>query len=440
MQKSQEGLLRSTLFQILANHRELVPIVLSDTVSDSTPFTWTLPLLTRAFKRLVEQSKVPLKLCFFIDGLDEYVGDHTKIVKLLDYAATFKHVKICVSSRPLLVFDRAYKDTPSLKLQDLTFDDIATYVQRKFCEDERFKELAAEEPELGPSLALQIVKKASGVFLWVKLVVDSLLEGIQNYDRGIDLKRRLDELPDDLSELYRLMLDRIKPSWYLEEGFKLLLMVHAAIEPLKLLQVALIVAEQHQSYRDISKISSDNQTTLCKSMVGRIKSRCAGLLEVTNFSDRPQHVQFLHKSVKEFLETPEVMERVQKSLSGKGFFVPEYTIITGHLLELMTLEARLCTKMNLLHDDLPRDVWFDEIQPIAISAARYGNRADSKISGSGSAAGPLLKACNDIVNVYWHQVRFKDPGEYGYWSFDTQRVPATTWPRGQEPTDLDWIN
>jgi hypothetical protein len=44
---------------------------------------------------------------------------------------------------------------------------------------------------------------------WARLVVKLLVEGMQNYSRGADLERRLNGLPDDLTGLYRLMLDRV---------------------------------------------------------------------------------------------------------------------------------------------------------------------------------------------------------------------------------------
>lgn len=177
-------------------------------------------------------------MCLFIDGLDEYAGDHSEISQLFQYASRFENVKICVSSRPLLPFDRAVKSCPGLVLQNLTFEDIQTYVQNRFEASERFRELEVEELSLGPRLAFEVVSKASGVFLWVKLVVRSLLEGLGNYDRGVDLQRRLSELPEDLDGLYWHMVDRVRPVWYLEEGFKFLLLVNAAVVPLTLLQLS----------------------------------------------------------------------------------------------------------------------------------------------------------------------------------------------------------
>jgi hypothetical protein len=49
------------------------------------------------------------------------------------------------------------------------------------------------------------VDSAKGVFLWVFLVVRSLLEGLTNADRIVDLQR-LKDLPTDLNEYFQRIL------------------------------------------------------------------------------------------------------------------------------------------------------------------------------------------------------------------------------------------
>lgn len=200
MQKTQEGLLRSLLFQVLVNHRELMPVLLSDLkdyATDELRDIWTLSRLTKAFEKLILQNVVPLKICFFIDGLDEYSGDHSALAELLKRASDASHIKVCAASRPLVVFEHAFKGYESLMLQRLTFNDISVYVQNKWKTHPRMVELDKEEPKIAERLGSEIVTKAAGVFLWVKLVVRSLLEGLTSYDRGSDLEKRLQELPEE---------------------------------------------------------------------------------------------------------------------------------------------------------------------------------------------------------------------------------------------------
>ena len=89
---------------------------------------WSTARLRQAFKTLLQQSVLPLKWCFFIDGLDEYDDDHIEIANLLKEVAMLHHVKICVASRPWIEFETSFAECLSLKLQDLTFADIELYV------------------------------------------------------------------------------------------------------------------------------------------------------------------------------------------------------------------------------------------------------------------------------------------------------------------------
>lgn len=173
---------------------------------------WTLGRLQEAFERLVSQNLFDIKFVFFIDGLDEYSGSHEEIAGILKQVSQGSNVKVCVSSRPLLVFERIFDSLPHLILQDLTYDDITLYVNNKLGDHERMRALESYEPGLRTSLTSAIVDKASGVFLWVHLVVRSLLDGLGNYDVGDDLRRRLEDLPEELEALYWIMVQNVKPA------------------------------------------------------------------------------------------------------------------------------------------------------------------------------------------------------------------------------------
>jgi hypothetical protein len=97
---------------------------------------------------LLEQKEVSLKICLFIDALDEYEGDHLEVGELLKLVAGHKSVKVCVSSRPLLVFDRAFNSFPGLMLQNLTHGDINKYVRNRLSANGQMLELDYEEPYL----------------------------------------------------------------------------------------------------------------------------------------------------------------------------------------------------------------------------------------------------------------------------------------------------
>ena len=90
MQKSQQGLLQTLLFNVLKQ----CPVLIQDVL----PLRWSNPgaakegwsrlELLRAFKTQREQPLDSTRFCFFIDGLDEYDGEHTDVIEIIKSAAS----------------------------------------------------------------------------------------------------------------------------------------------------------------------------------------------------------------------------------------------------------------------------------------------------------------------------------------------------------------
>ena len=216
IQMSREGLFRSLLHQLLTQNRSYIRKLFSHRWDQFIsfgggwqPFTWVE--LRDAFKNLpIEDSK----FFFVIDGLDEFDGDHHELVSLMLDVAKRPNVKLCVASRPWVVFEDAFQSRPSLLLERLTHNDIHKYVISKFEENNSYARLKRREPENAAQLVQNVADKASGVFLWVYLVVKSLLEGLSYADRMSDLQIRLDALPPDLESLFEKMLNRLDPTYF----------------------------------------------------------------------------------------------------------------------------------------------------------------------------------------------------------------------------------
>jgi hypothetical protein len=67
-------------------------------------------------------------------------------------------------------------------LQNLTFSDIRQFIEDELGDDERMRRLLTAELVEALKLIEEIVIAASGVFLWVKLVVAPLLKGLGEHD------------------------------------------------------------------------------------------------------------------------------------------------------------------------------------------------------------------------------------------------------------------
>lgn len=120
---------------------------------------WTLPILTAALQNAIRQTIIPLKICFFIDGLDEFDGSHEEIGKLLLELNTADNVKGCVSSWSTVVFKSLFHELPKLRLQELVWADIQQYVVDKLQESCVCIELIIRQPEATQQLGVDIVQK-----------------------------------------------------------------------------------------------------------------------------------------------------------------------------------------------------------------------------------------------------------------------------------------
>lgn len=353
LQKTQEGLLRSLLYEILRKRPYLISVVMPELWMAGVTVTGnrnsaleapSYPELLRWFRRLLDRTTSQLRLFFLIDGIDEYDGDYFKLIQLISDVSSNKNAKFLISSRPIPICVDSFQQHPHLRLQDLTRGDITQYA-----EDFLKEKLQKRYGDKWEHIIKEIVEKSCGVILWVVLVVRSVLTGVQNYDSIEELTQRLDELPSDLKKLYAHML-QIMPIKYRMQASRLLQICLQAQEvqkpPYLLTPLQLYFAEQDdqavikmiKSPLKPQELDSRNEET-----EGRMRSRCCGLLETRivgiqmqrAFSPttaiKRQHVDFIHRTVVEFLRTPEVWEMLS-SLTKDTSFHPSISLLRSCVL------------------------------------------------------------------------------------------------------------
>jgi hypothetical protein len=364
-QASQTGLLRSLLHEILDKNRKACPhlirLVFPDEWADAedavlpkrqqmTPKQqFPLGRLQKAFRILAKQDIG--RICLFIDGLDEFDGD------IMDMAHFFRqissaNIKLCLSSRPWVVFEEAFEQQPKLRLQDLTFNDIEIYVNDNLFSNSRMKGLYAADPVQASQLVKEIVTKASGVFLWVMLVVRDLLKGLTYHDKIPALQRQIEALPSELQDLYNTTVGQIEPS-YLQEGSRILQMMslsrtlahEAAVsrllcrtESLCAVGLSFVMEEENllPEGQSIKFLTLKDISERVFEVDCRLKVCCSGLLEVSGLGqgylkhDQTQDsvvrqyyentkIRYLHRTVKDFVESPEMQDRLRRYTEGTRF-------------------------------------------------------------------------------------------------------------------------
>ena len=350
LQKSLQGLLQSLLYDILSENPALIRTLCPSRFNQlgARHTNWTQRELIETFKRLSTEL-VSKRFCFFVDGLDEFDGDHMDIIRTLRDLVSSPRIKLCFSSRPWTIFLNAFPKTQRLILEHNTKPDIKTYVDEKFTQDECYLQLARSD-ERYKKFPRQIVENANGVFLWVVLVVSKLLRGIGNTDDFVELQKRLHFLLRNLGEYYERALNRID-EFYKEDTAQILQLISAGRRPLSM--ATLTVYELGKSANDpfanklhtYTKAELDVAYNMC---CHHLHSRCQDFVSVKNQSTHwldPRHtVDFLHGTVTEFLGTSRMKTRLAAS-SGKRFNARR-----------CLLEATL-TQINFMNNPENRSMW-----------------------------------------------------------------------------------
>ncbi|TGO44888.1 hypothetical protein BOTNAR_0726g00010 [Botryotinia narcissicola] len=301
MQKSRKGLMQSLLLQLLELQPHLISVIfhevlaLSDNDFDFEKFSTEAELM-RALKETLDQPERTSNLIFLIDGLDEYYASEQEMVVLTDLfqsLAALPRVKFVLSSRPLPAYVQAFQAEAGLELRMLTKLDIEKYVFHKL-KDSISRAYGEREAERIQKLIEYIVKHASGVFLWVDLVVEDVLKGIRHFNTLYELQEEVKRLPLGLIPFYGHMWNGIKPEYRIETS-KLFQIVRKAMmdenekqhyptmeRPYRAVTLFFATTKdpnQQVFARPIQPLTTIQKSELAKLMEGRLRSRCMGLLD-----------------------------------------------------------------------------------------------------------------------------------------------------------------
>jgi hypothetical protein len=347
---------------------------------------------------------VPLNLCFLIDGLDEFEAnrknhkeiDCEEICKLFKGIASLKNVKVCLSSRPWVVFEDNFRDEPTLKLQDLTKGDIPHYTTCKFQNSSAFQRLAEEHPQAAENLISEVVDKSEGVFLWVRVVVQSLLSGLMDRDGIQDLERRLHSLPRDLEALYEHMLKRTDPNhlFWASQAFQIYRTSQHhrnqfgpedAVEPLTVLALYLSCNADKLSFKSVISLQETDLWHRCNEVGFQMTARCSGLLEASKrkhssmWADMNDPIRYMHRTAREFMERSDIWKDLLSRTHGTNFN-PYESLMKSSILQLGLVPDALFEQND--HVQIRNKIWVERTATSAMIYAHFTdlqtNKADAK--------------------------------------------------------------
>lgn len=335
LQKTHVGMLRALLHTVLDEHPELVPAVFPrlyrNWKASDADIEPQYVEMKEAFERLIEKSRF-MKLAIFIDGIDEFGGDHRDMALFLRSLAS-PHVKLIVSSRPINACLDVLEGCPTLRLQELTRPDMEGFVHGELSSNQLMSRLMEQFPERAPQLIVDLLDKAEGVFLWIKLVVRLLVDGLQNGDNLEELHAKLTVLPSDLRDLYKNMFGKMEIEYQKQAAviFQLLdrwrRCINTQLLPGMVLSYA-IRSPTEVFQAPIAPMTGKTFSWTMETLEKRIRSRCCGLVEVRYNEDTETLaewastqditvdkinscvVTYLHRTVAEFIATTEVWQEV----------------------------------------------------------------------------------------------------------------------------------
>jgi ankyrin repeat protein len=289
LEKSAIGTYRSLLLQLLEQLLARQGVFALSTSSISTNHQWGVELLKTLLEQAIQKLGESSVVCF-IDALDE-----CEECQIRDMISFFEHVgkftvsagikfRVCFSSRhyPHITIRKGLYLV--LEGQHGHDQDIANYLE---------SELKIGQSNIAKEIRTEIRDKASGVFMWVVLVV-GILNKEHDGGRMHALQRRLQEIPSELHELFRDILTRDSHNRdELVLCIQWVLFSRQPLSPEELYFAILVGVEPEALSRwDPGKITRD--------IIKRfILSSSKGLAEITK-SGTPK-VQFIHESVKDFL-------------------------------------------------------------------------------------------------------------------------------------------
>lgn len=214
-------------------------------------WNWDASRLRDVFKCLLQQESTKLNILAIVDALDEHQeesrsNEHIQMISIFKELSSCicrnVRLKIIVSSRLETVFEDSFEGNAGFLVDQFTRPDIEKFIRGKLgvklgipysdnalqraglpskvgtlsrlsssiavVPEDRIETSFSDEAEM---LLVEIADRAMGVFLWVELVIQELLNEWNRMRFISKLREKLKELPPDLPQLYEYILKRVAP-------------------------------------------------------------------------------------------------------------------------------------------------------------------------------------------------------------------------------------
>ncbi|EJT69113.1 hypothetical protein GGTG_13381 [Gaeumannomyces tritici R3-111a-1] len=299
LERTPFGLYRSLLHQVLSQVPDAAP-GLVDTFDKNRKemgqsgekWQWHQKQLQRFFELFLPNVLKTRPVWLFVDALDE-CGEQNAV----DLAEWFESLlrnrpslglqfRVCFTCRhyPILALDGAFE----VCLEDENRNDISAYVRDR---------LSTFNKQTLSTIHALITNHAQGVFMWARLVVRQVLDLDREGKGPGAIEAAIRSTPPALDELYRKLIEGMAP-----DSLNLIQWIGLSARPLTTDELPWAMAvDPDGTHKSLDECWRSDDFITNDRMDRRIKSLSRGLAEIVPSSDA-QVVQFIHQSVKDFVE------------------------------------------------------------------------------------------------------------------------------------------
>ncbi|KAF7905963.1 hypothetical protein EAF00_000242 [Botryotinia globosa] len=346
------------------------------------------------------------------------------LTNILQSLAALPRVKFVLSSRPLSGCVQAFQAGAGLELRMLTKLDIGKSVSDKL-KDRLSQAYGEREIDRIQKLIEYIVKRASGVFRWVDLVVEAVLEGIRHCNTLYELQEEVKRLPLDLIPFYGHMWNGIKPEYRIEASQLFQLVRKAMMDeneeqhdrasefPHRAVTLFLATTEdpdQQVFGRPILPLTTTRHADLAKLMEGRLRSRCMGLLDFHRFESRTNDpdelklafatVQLANRSVSEFLD---IRADFLAYTEGTGFDA-RISLMRSFVRQIEAWEPENPNNSDYLRYYSRRSIWPLVSNTMSLTSPTGTSLSELEVSLLDHMDSVVQARCQTYINDYWDLV------------------------------------
>ncbi|KFY10214.1 hypothetical protein V491_07762 [Pseudogymnoascus sp. VKM F-3775] len=312
LQKSIIGMLRTVLYHLISQSSS-ARFIFRKLYNEKKSFgqysknwDWHETELRQVLKTALIEAAKSQDISIIIDALDEAEDEARSIAVYIHEVYTVlqksaSRIRICFSCRnyPIVSLNVGLE----LYMEDENKNDILAYVNKELAKHIHGHSRPSREDDL-KLLQCEISSRASGVFLWIYLVIPIVANDYNNGKSIDQVLSTLQSAPHNLRSIYEYILKDLIADEDRKDTLRLMQWVCLATRPLSVKEVRyalalddLVIHESQNSARDSQDFVEDDAT-----MELRITSLSGGLVEVRHHQQQ-KIVQFMHQSVSDTLFT-----------------------------------------------------------------------------------------------------------------------------------------